>query len=406
MDRKGRTFGQNALHLRSVFSRDRLSPDRRTFDDLVKIWLRRFKVLESQPKRIVFVVIDTVKMRWIAARLMRGRGGDFLSKADRVHELAPGERSSSRPAVYLEADLEKIRKIEPRRSWDIEQVLIKGAPMDHRPTLSYEMSDVLISGAYLYKGGLRGRYGASNNGLLGAPQGEWRELDSAQLVTCRVGSEHFGHFMWDNLPMELLPGPRDHPITLSALPRWHEEGYRKVFGMAAPPVVARGRVKKLTIYSDVGQNAFRAARYQELRERARRFVCGDGPLPDRRGVYIMRGRGGEHRELVNEVEIARELKAEGFVIIDPDKMGGEEITRLSMGARVVAGVEGSHIAHALFSVANNGSFLIIQPPDRFSMVYKEFTDRLGLSYAFLVGDPVDNGFKVEPDRLKRLLERL
>ncbi len=376
------------------------------FDDYAKPCLDSCKVEDSEPERIAFVVIDTIKMRWMAARLARGRGGDFLSKADRVHELAPGERSSSQPAVYSEVDLEKVQRIAPWRSWDIEQVLIKGAPMDHRPTLSYEMSDVLVSGAYLYKGALRGRYGAGNDRLFGKPHREWQELDSAQLVTCRVGSEHFGHFMWDNLPMELLPGPNDHPITLCALPRWHEEGYRKVFGMAAPPVVMRGRVRKLTVYSDVGQNAFRAARYQELRARARRFVCGDKPLPDRRGVFVLRGRGGEHRELINEAEIARELKAEDFVIVDPDKMDGEEITRLAMGARVVAGVEGSHIAHALFSVADGGAFLIIQPPDRFSMVYKEFTDRMGLSYAFIVGDPVDNGFQVEPDRLKRLLERL
>lgn len=352
------------------------------------------------------MVIDTVKLRWMAARLVRGRGGDFLDLADRIVELAPGERLPSAPAIYPDGELDKIRRIAPWRSWEIEQTLISGAPIDHGPTLAYEFSDIMISGAYLYKGALRGRYGACSDTLLRRSGIEWQELDRAHLVTCRVGSEHFGHFMWDNLPMELLPGPDDYPIDLCALPRWHEAGYRTVFGMVAPPRVEYGRVRRLTLYSDVGQNSFREKRYRDLHARARRFVCGDGPLPSNPGVFIMRGGGGERRELVNEAEIARELEAQGFVIIHPDEMGSEEIVRLSMGARVVASVEGSHVAHALYSVAAGGSFLIIQPPERFSMVYKEFTDRLGLSYAFLIGDPVDDGFHVEPDDLKRLLEKL
>ena len=72
----------------------------------------------------------------------------------------------------------------------------------------------------------------------------------------------------------------------------------------------------------------------------------------------------------------------------------------------MVGVEGSQFSHAIYTVADNGAFLVLQPPDRFSMAYKEYTDRVGLTYAFVVGTPDEDGFRVETDRLQRMLDRL
>ena len=61
----------------------------------------------------------------------------------------------------------------------------------------------------------------------------------------------------------------------------------------------------------------------------------------------------------------------------PARLGAENIARRDPRARIVIGVEGSHLSHAIFSMADDGAFLKAQPPDRFAMPYKEFADRLG-----------------------------
>lgn len=353
-------------------------------------------------------MIDAARLRWMFWRLVRGRGreDDFLRQADRVREIAPGERFSGRPALYLEGDLDKVRSFEAWRNWDMEWRFISGAAIDHRPTWAYEFSDVAMSGPFVFHKRTRGHYGAGDQGSFLRDRSEWQDLKAAHLVTCRNGSEYFGHFMWDNLPMELLPGAEEMGITLCGQSRWHEEDYRRLYDLPKPKLVRFGRVGRLTVYNDTGQNSHRAARYRKLRARVRQALINKRNLPPSVGVFVQRGTTGADRELVNEAEIIGELRGLGFDIINPDTMGGEEIAQRTLDAKVVVGVDGSHVAHTLYTIADDGAFLILQPPDRFSMVYKEFTDSLDMTYAFLVGEPTAGGFSIDTGDLKRLLDKL
>lgn len=351
-------------------------------------------------------MIDPVQMRWAFWRSIRGHGDNFLDQADKVWELSPAERSSSRPALYPEGDLDKVRKLAPLRSHDREKVFIAGDEMTHAATRALEFSDVTICGPYLYLGRARARYGSYQRWFESWVGTERQNLESANLVTCRVGSDFFGHFLWDNLPMELLPGSEGHPITLHAKPRWHEDDYRRLLSMPKPPTVNYGHVKKLTLYADYGQTVHRMNRYMILRARLRQALPELAKHPMNPGVFITRGNTGQRRNLLNEDKISTLLLRKGFTIINPDRMSGEEIVRQTLGARIVIGVDGSHMAHTLYTVSDDGVFLILQPPDRFSMVYKEFTDRLGISFAFVVGDAFENGFLVDTGNLERLIDRL
>ncbi len=49
---------------------------------------------------------------------------------------------------------------------------------------------------------------------------------------------------------------------------------------------------------------------------------------------------------------------------------------------------------------------VYPPPYRFNKVYKDYTDYLGLRYAFVIGVEVEGGFIVNIDDLKWLLDRL
>jgi len=109
--------------------------------------------------------------------------------------------------------------------------------------------------------------------------------------------------------------------------------------------------------------------------------------------------------LTNEAAVEQALRERGFQIVDIATMSAEQICRASLNARIVAGVEGSHLSHGIFSAADDATFLVLQPPDRFCMTYKEFTDAMAdMRCAFLVGDPHPGGFTVPPDDLNRLLD--
>jgi capsular polysaccharide biosynthesis protein len=123
-------------------------------------------------------------------------------------------------------------------------------------------------------------------------------------------------------------------------------------------------------------------------------------------VFLCRGSDGELRQLANQTALAEMLAGMGFDIIDLATTDALSIARRSLGARIVVGVEGSHLSHALYSMADGGAFLVIQPPDRFALPYKEYADRLGLRFGFVVGSAAETGFTVDLDEMARMLDRL
>ena len=113
---------------------------------------------------------------------------------------------------------------------------------------------------------------------------------------------------------------------------------------------------------------------------------------------------GDRRLLVNEHEMADVLGRRGFNILDPERLSVAEIMGSALGAEIVCGVEGSHLVHGLFSMADSAAMLVIQPPHRFNNLFKDYTDCLGMRYAFVVAEPQDDGFAVDVDRLGRTLD--
>jgi capsular polysaccharide biosynthesis protein len=89
--------------------------------------------------------------------------------------------------------------------------------------------------------------------------------------------------------------------------------------------------------------------------------------------------------------------------VDPDLTSAGQIAAAIHNARLVVGIEGSHLAHAIYAIADGGTLLAIQPPNRFNNVFKDIADAMALRYAFIVGAPVPGGFEVEVDRLDRLI---
>jgi len=76
------------------------------------------------------------------------------------------------------------------------------------------------------------------------------------------------------------------------------------------------------------------------------------------------------------------------------------------GAKVVIGVEGSQLVHGVNVLQPGGSLLTLQPPDRFVSYYKYLTDRDHQHFAFVVGIPEGDGFRIEIGEVERTLDLL
>lgn len=344
------------------------------------------------------------RLIWGAHRLVAGQTQDIRELATKIETLEPASRSGSTPAFYPKGAIDAITSLSPWRNWDMERVLIHGEAINHAATKSYLVENVWVSGEEVFKKAARSRIGYGTTPMLGlAP--EMIQLDDAHLVSCFAGSRFFGNFIMDNLPLELLPDSETAQIALKTKIYCHEPGYRALFDLPQPKVVQRARIARLTLYDDFGQNAAKSARYEALRQKIRRSLEGSF-FKEPAGVYLKRGATGDRRILTNEAELESFLAGLGFDIVEPAVLTAGEIAQRTLDAPIVVGVEGSHLSHAIYSVADSGAMLVLQPPNRFAMAYKEYADCLGIRFGFVIGKPTDGGFAVDLDQVLELVDRL
>ncbi|HWL58445.1 MAG TPA: glycosyltransferase family 61 protein [Paracoccus sp. (in: a-proteobacteria)] len=349
-------------------------------------------------------MLNTALISRNLARLLR-RGSSQLSDfATERQTICPAEETSRPPALYPEGAMERITALSPWRDWEVERGLIEGSPVEHAATEALLVPDVVLAGAYIYRGGAKERVGIGPARMLDPALPPALTLPEAHLVSTWTGADFFGNFIQDSLPLELIPKPDQPCIGAPTKPYLHEAGYRDLLDLPAPPMPGHARVARLTLYRDFSQNSYKVARYEELRSRLRAHL---GPARPARGVFLRRGTAhGEPRRLVNEDALAELLEREGFDIIAVEETSAAEILRRALDAPVVVAVEGSHFSHAIYTLAKGGSFLVIQPPDRFAMPYKEYADCMGMKFGFVVGLPSGTGFAVDLDEIKPMLERL
>lgn len=341
-------------------------------------------------------------------RLFARRHVDIRSLARREIVVCPSESTVVAPAIHDPESISKVTQLSPWRRWETESLLIRGGVIEHGASTAHEVDSVDIVDAFMYAGAAKAQPGYGDARLLYEDLGPIVQIDHAMLIASNAGSHYFGNFMQDDIPLALLAA--DHggnPISVVNRGYPHEAGYRRLLGVEAGTLTRRAHVKRLTLYTDYAQNSLKEKRYMLLRAQLRRSLANaTRARRSPRGIYIRRGRTGEPRELANEAEIERFLVAHDFRIIDAESMTPEEVGLSSLDSRIVVGVEGSQFAHGIYTAADDAVFLVLQPPTRLSMAYKEFTDRMGMGFAFLVGDPAGQAFKVPLGELERMLDRL
>jgi hypothetical protein len=366
---------------------------------------QRLEALLAARRRSRPMMLNVPMVRRRFRRLVEGAALDIRTLAARSYCLCPEETAIAPPAIHVDGALEKIRALSPWRHWPSEMHAISGGKIEHAASTAHVIHGVNLVGAYLYKGAAKANPGWGPERWTIDSQARSEEFKEAYLTTSNTGSHFFGTMMLDDLPLSLLVDDGQNAISMCSRPYEHEAAWRDLLGQPRAPEVRHAHIRHLVMFTDFAQNSLKERRYRRLRAALRKHAVMrgfSGASPP--GVYIRRGVTGEPRYLLNETELEDVFTAIGFTIIDPATMDAQTIASRCLGARVVAAIEGSQLSHAIFSAADDATFLVLQPPERFAMAYKEYTDRMGMRFAFVVGDPAQGGFSVSKDDLNRTLE--
>lgn len=349
--------------------------------------------------------LNTSYLSWGLRRAVAGRALDLKAQADQSWELCPAETARVPPAIYPAGSMDRVTQLSPWCDWDRQRLLVDGGQVDHAATEAHVVRNVAVRGAYLYSGAAKAQPGFGEERLVLNEAGGVRRFKAASMMSQWAGSHFFGSFLRDEFPLALLPDRDDTCISVPTKAYVHEDGYRKVLSVPQAPCVSSARVDALTLFSDFSQNSSKRARYRELRHRLRRHFA-DTPRTPATGVYLKRGATGERRVVANEDAVESALAKIGFDIVEPSKLTAVEIARRLLDSPIIIGVEGSHLAHTMYSIADDGVLVVLQPPDRFALPYKEFADCLELRFAFIVGHAAPDGFTVDIDDINRVLDEV
>jgi len=324
---------------------------------------------------------------------------DYSALCDKEWVVSPAVVCGAQPGIWLENDMDGVTALAPGITFENEKKRLSGDARQHAATIARRLKNVHLFDGHIYKGPSKLQINTVPQRWR-APVGDYHDLPSAALACSWITSKYFGHWMKDGLPLIYACNEVAPPIRDTMELTEHQRQYMHYLDLQTTPV-GYGRIRELVIFEDFGQNAYKRARYDLIRNRFH---------PQRRsthpGVMVLRGGTGEQRRLVNEMQIADHLRTLGFQILDPHKHSAAEIIAITKGARMLVSVEGSQLSQAIYSMAEGGTLLALQPPFRFNNVYKDITDCLDLRYAFVVGELCEGGFKLPIEKLDRIMHKI
>jgi hypothetical protein len=321
----------------------------------------------------------------------------YYQVADRTWQLAPVEITISRPAYYLPNQLERVTGTaytdDPRREME------GGLESRQGPLYGYLLKNAFLCEGAIYK---------DSASLWLTPRSSYfpkvridQEIDRGSIYSSFEGNAFFGLWLMDDCPTYPLAAQEGTPITTIKPTSPHMLEYEKFLEMY-PQRCHSAFLREVVIFDDLSQTKHKRARFRALvGKMLSRTVYATHP-----GVFIMRRNSGKRRILNNELELAEYLhRRRGFKVVDITTENVPEIIAACAGARVVAGVEGSHLVHGIMVLEPGCSVLTLQPPNRFCAVIKQrATDPDMQNFGFVVGYSEGNGFRIDAEEVERTLD--
>lgn len=335
----------------------------------------------------------------LRAKLLRRFPVEITAIADRSWEIAPGESTVARQAYFLPGQLERVKDIAYTK--DFRREMTGKLPLHHNPTRGFLIKDAVMVDGAIYKANA---WHWLHRRTTRFPKFRIdEEIERAALYSTADGIAFFGLWLEDDCvtyPLALnegIPLTSDH-VPLSA----HMLTYEDWLEMR-PARFKSVYIRELVLFDDAGQTRHKRARFRSISNKLLSKVKAE-PHP---GVFILRRDSGKSRIMANELELAESLRSRrGFRVVDVTKDDVPSILAACAGARVVAGVEGSHLVHGIMMLKPGMSVLTLQPPHRFCSVIKRTTDPDNQHYGFVVGQAHSDGFSVDLDEVERTLDLL
>jgi capsular polysaccharide biosynthesis protein len=332
------------------------------------------------------------------------RAGSILEGiAEKSWEISPGSTAISRAAFFLPGQLERVTGMayteDPRRDMQ------GGIETFHPPVRGFLVKDAILLDGSLYKANqrldLHSRARIPRRlRYIPRMQVEY-ELDCGAIYSSYDGNEFFGLWLTDDCPNYILAKDQGIPITSNQPASPHMLQYEKEFGMT--PLRANSAfLRTVALFDDCwGNNFSKHARFRLLKEK----LLSNVKVKQHPGVFILRRDSGKPRIMHNEIELAEYLRERrGFRIVDVTKDDVPTIVANCAGARIIAGIEGSHLVHGLMALQPGGAVLTLHPSYRFCSVIKRTTDMEDLRFGFVVGHAEAGGFRADPVEVERTLD--
>ena len=317
--------------------------------------------------------------------------------------ICPEEEVSCPKAIYIDSHLDRIKGAPIYTSLEIENETLKQTSVIHAATVLYN-----IGPTTLFRGGLwTDKREFVNMRLKDSDQRFRVDIEQAVLVDSDVSNHFFGHWLHDTVPATLIGHSGLQSLAFRKPTYPHAIDYQNILDLSII-YGNQGKVKHLFLLRDFSQNSYKVKRYLQIRSN---IIEKLNPIDCKYdGVYIARGTTGAKRTLSNEDALIQHLQGRGFDIVYPEQLTAEALIRRLWNAPVIVSVEGSALAHPIYSIALNGAYLVLQPPNRVNHTHKGMCDAMNRPYGFYVCQPTNDNesFYVdsmtELDRLLGLLQ--
>jgi hypothetical protein len=313
--------------------------------------------------------------------------GSVQSEAYQQEILCAEEKAANRPAIFLPGQIDRVTGTIRGLAKEEAVAAATSRTTTHPPTIAYHIKNAALFDGSIYRGRLR--HFVVDKSVFKGPS-EPRHLRTVGLASSPEGCRRFHHWLADDCTAYMLAEKNGQPLCLRQPNdrEGHRGKYQAYFSQDWTPI-NRALIGDLIIYHDIGQNSLKRARYRILRERVRAQIpCYAG----RSLVYLRRGALGVPRIVQNEEEIIDVLAKHGVIAADIESDSLEHLLGVLATAKIVISVEGSNIAHCIYSVPDNCGLIALQPPDRFVGVHRTWSECLGMRFGFVVGALGERGY--------------
>jgi|AntRauTorcE11898_2_1112593.scaffolds.fasta_scaffold18506_2 hypothetical protein len=304
-----------------------------------------------------------------------------------------------RAALFDPGQLDRVLACGFKRSLAQEIDKLQARSVTESPKQEYLLRDAVIAGGRIYT--REEYYFLSPASPLRALYKRMTCHDNATLLNSSQGLKYFGHWLRDDCAV--YEDVRDRPNLLSLErsewpdARIYEDAFDQVW-----PEVTFAYVGELTLYREMGFSRDKARRLRILRDRLRTAYTASNAG---RIVYIRRGRQGAARDISNPDALETALSAAGVHFVEPG-IEGQDLVKEILDSEMIITVEGSQASHGLYCLADGGSMLILQPPERFYNPHHEWARLMGTSYGITIGEKDGTGFHIHPDEVLGMIDQL